>query len=227
MMKITNILAAMALMVGSTAAMAIPTLGDVMDGSPFDRPEYDTIYDSGDETFVLTDVDGNDDDATGLFVIEFAGYADSNTSFIYDLTDSTNRVTIFDGADTANDSVVLTFALATDTWDNGGAGVVFGSGEEFGVGLTSPDGTFFSQSALNPNGDDFLLTFETEGQGGVLGAFEITFAWEDVVGLGDMDYNDHVFAATDIVGFAVPAPAPLALLGLGMIGMIGARKLRK
>ena len=206
------------LVLGWRCADAVPDLGDIL-GNPL----YAGVVDNGVEIFSISDTDGTDDDITGLLVLENAAFAGVNRSFIYDLDDPTNQLTIFDGAATVFDSVVLTFAGGM--WDNGADMATFGSGAEFGIGLDSGSGdTWYSQNALNTDGFDHLLVFDTEGLPGIAGAFEGIVAWEDLPFGGDEDYTDHVIAGTDLVVIQqqiVPAPGPLLLVGLSLLALAG------
>jgi hypothetical protein len=50
--------------------------------------------------------------------------------------------------------------------------------------------------------------------------------FEDLVGGGDRDYNDHMFSFTNIAVSAIPEPSTLALMaaGFGALGFIGRRR---
>ena len=78
-----------------------------------------------------------------------------------------------------------------------------------------------------PGGDRRLGTYLTEGGGGAFTGFDITFGWEDLPFDGtDNDFQDVVFGCIDCVEVGgvfeieqVPEPAPLFLMGLGLLAL--------
>jgi hypothetical protein len=73
--------------------------------------------------------------------------------------------------------------------------------------------------ALNPDGlPHALVTVGADGR---------TFvSFEDLVGGGDRDFNDHMFSFTNVAVTAVPEPSVLVLMaaGLGVLGFLGRRR---
>ncbi|HEX6362940.1 MAG TPA: PEP-CTERM sorting domain-containing protein, partial [Albitalea sp.] len=74
--------------------------------------------------------------------------------------------------------------------------------------------------AFNPDGlAHALVTFGDNGR--------IFVGFEDVVGGGDRDFNDHRFSLTNVrTVAAVPEPATVAMLfaGLGLVGLLARRR---
>ncbi len=198
-------------------ALAVPTLCNIQVGAT-------CLADTGDETFTINDTDGTLDTITSFVVDRNAGFA--NDFGFYDLNDSTNRLGIFSGVDPV-------LSAATIEWDGSGYAVlgggpmaVFGSGAEFGIYSENSGGnTWFSETALNADGVDHWLVFNTLATtSGFLGAMNLTFALDDQYGGGDQDFNDLVLGCIDCVSadldrFNVPEPTPLALMGFGLLFM--------
>lgn len=178
--------------------------------------------DLGHETFQLSDVDSIPN-AQFDIVLEAAGFANTNRFGIYD-TGGTNRIEIFNGANDTNSIAALQWDLNTNAVsltrsDNNGITFtdfgVLGTIEHlsFGFYLESVQGIFFSENSLNAGGLDYLVVL----QGLVADAW--TLGFEDLLGLGDRDYNDFVVGISDVLPTSqqVPEPVPLLMLGLGLL----------
>lgn len=51
------------------------------------------------------------------------------------------------------------------------------------------------------------------------GEYVTTVGFEDLLGGGDLDFNDFEFRLTNVIDPAIPTPTVLALLGLGLVGL--------
>ena len=211
------------LFLSMAGANAAPMLSDIVAGAP-------ALSDTGDEIFSVSDVDGLDDDITNFIIGRDAGFA--NAAGIYDPADPTRTLQLWDGgvAPGFASGVVLNYNTVTTTYAIEGqpANFIDLGSPEFGMYIFNGIDTFYSQTVLNADGLDHLLTFDTEGQGGVTTGFDWVFAWEDTFGGGDGDYNDISYGCIDCtaVPAQVPEPAVAALLPLGLfaLGMTRRRK---
>lgn len=159
-------------------------------------------------------------------VLEIAGNSNINRFGIYDLTDTSNRLEIFDGASSAGQAAVIDYAgggAYSELLSGGSA--TFGSGANFGFYLSGASDDFYSDAAENPNGSDQMVAYQGNGTrtADFLGtgdspwlASEWVLAWEDLRYIGsDQDFNDFVVLVESVTD--VPAPATLVLLGSGLL----------
>ena len=119
----------------------------------------------------------------------------------------------------------VTNMLTPDDWSHGIATLLSGdSGGTFRFVLDSMQGavsTGLWTSVAGENSDLYghLKAFATSD------ANTFLLAWEDLPNGGDLDHNDFVVLATGIR--PVPEPGTLALLGTGVMGLLGYARRRK
>lgn len=82
--------------------------------------------------------------------------------------------------------------------------------------------SWYSVAAFNSDGNNHTYSTDFDGFGAVPAGTYVSF--EDLPGLGDLDYNDHQFVFSNVRSSTVPEPFSLALLGLGLAALSFARK---
>jgi len=169
-------------------------------------------------------------------IIEIAGQSGTNTFGIYDTTDSSNKVELFDGAAGAGSQVVMSIksdgSVVLNV--NNDTGIDF-SGNSFGYYMGINNGTFFySDTSLNGDLFDHMLAYQGTGDeiqvgnnaAGLWSSNEYILAWEDLVFKdSDKDYNDMVLIVESVS--PVPVPAAVWLFGSGLLGLVGIARRKK
>lgn len=183
--------------------------------------------------------------ASSSILIELAGNAASNNFGVYDLNDPSRRLSIFEGNDDSGDFANLRLAqLVNGSWrvsvrernnsddPTGWTAMTLATGA-FGFYLgTAAQGTFFSNTALNTDRQDHLYSYGGTGTeflsgplaGEVFAPEDYIFAWEDLLGGGDRDYQDFVAVVQDVT--PVPLPTAVWLFASGLIGLAGVARRR-
>lgn len=178
-------------------------------------------------------------------LLELAGHASANTFGVYDLSDPTRRLSVFEGNDAVDSAATLRLRrLGDGTWrvsvleqnnpdDAAGWTHLDLSTSAFGFYLAGPgQGTFFSETVRNADGADHLYAYQGTDVAFVSGPLsgevftpnDYILAWEDLFGGGDRDYQDFVAIVQDIR--PVPLPTAAMLLVSGLIGLAGVARRR-
>jgi hypothetical protein len=175
-------------------------------------------------------------------MLTLTGSAANLTFGIFDPTNITNTLTLFNGASAGYTTTLKTngtggfkatyYASADPLADSTGHSdqVYFGGGNLFGYFLKVGNTFYYSDNALNGNGGPRVVTYAGDGSNkieatnGVFTPGEYLQAWEDGT---DFDYNDFVVVVESV--HPVPEPAALGMFGLGalLIGFAASRRRRE
>lgn len=220
------LLTAAALIISINANAMVTTLSDVT------LNPTDLEVDINDERFLLTDLDGVNDDATIFLLSENSPKENFNSLWIYDPVNG-NALSLFSGVDTAISSVTLSWDINTSTVTNNAtlASAVINP-LNFGFFLKTFDNLELSTiSSDNLGSVDFALVFDTtmNGRPGLFGA-DAVIAFDDGF-VGDNLFNDMVIGVSDISQLPTdvvrtPVPSPMTLFGSGLVGLAGMTELR-
>jgi hypothetical protein len=212
---------------GASSALATPILGTSL---------QDSITALGGNVNVHTDQYQADDRwylgathfGAARIQFELSAFSNQNSFGIFDINNPSTQLTIFSGANGAGTFGFLfnpvgdTYCTATFATMGSPTCAAF-AGDHFGFFLSTPTGnTYFSQSSLNADGIDHMVSYQGgAGRGTIDGnpwlANEFILGWEDLFGGGDRDYDDFVVMVESVV--SVPEPSGLVTLGLGLFAL--------
>jgi hypothetical protein len=134
---------------------------------------------------------------------EGGGYNNENIIGIYDLNNPNEKLEIFIGSDSVLDTATIRFNSGAGTVENLDTGQTANIGTIFGFYLISPDqGTtvFYTDESMNVDNEEHGLLYNTSGYSGIITSDPDTVvAFEDLVGLGDQDYDDMVIGLTNMI----------------------------
>ncbi len=196
----------------------------------------DQVSDARDSTWSITATGG----AVSTLIIELAGLATTTVFGVYDATDPTKQVIVFDGAASAGAQSVLSIkedgSIFVNLLDTGMefAANAFGFFLDSTPSREANTGLWFSDTSLNPDGFDHMAAYQGTGDlvdlpdvaPGIWTPSEFILAWEDLNGsMGDGDFNDFVVMVESVQ--PVPIPGAVWLLGSGLVLIVGAARRKR
>lgn len=186
--------------------------------------EADALWDDEDSHWTISGPGAS----VATVVVEVAGFAPFNILGIYDAHNPANKVQVFAGSATAGNTALLSIrADGSVELNSADTGIDFAE-NNFGYYLQSPQGLFYSDTALNPDGADHMVSIQGQGVDTVRLPSGVTKLWqddeyilafEDLYGGGDQDFNDFVVMLESVSPVPVPAAFLLGMLGMGVAGL--------
>lgn len=183
-------------------------LGLAISGAAYAGPiPYNNIGTEAPVNTFVAEADGN---VTAYFFTSDAGYNSQIGLKINGV--STGIYGLWNHGSSYGQSLVLGTAHAGDTL-------------EFVLQVLSTGGYWYSTPSSNSDGKNH--TYSTSFSGDAYIPAGTYVAFEDIGGLGDVDYNDHQFVFTNAKVGKVPEPSSIVLFGLGLLGMGALRRKAK
>jgi len=170
--------------------------------------------------------------AWASMMIEIAGNATTNTFGIYD---SSNYVTLMNGAANAGDKVAISRSgsgihivysdFEGGNWVSDTSSNVSNFSSVFGFYLGAGSINFYSDMAKNTDNADHMVSYAGTGANG-LSVGHYILAFEDMASPNwDWDYNDMVLMVESVK--PVPEPATMLLFGTGLASLAGVIRRRR
>ena len=181
----------------------------------------DTEVDVGDNLFMLTDIDGINDDATIFLLAESPAISAFNEVGIYDPING-NSLALLNASDGILSSATVSWVGGIAT--NAASLVSIAINPlSFGFYVINQVGVTISSQSIFNGGIDEALVFDTtsNSRSGLLGS-DVVVGFND--GIGAFDFGNTVIGGSDIEPVRIaqtPIPSTIGLMGFGLVGIAG------